>query len=112
MYHNEVIKHLIAFVSERNGIADKNRLSLHVQQKFNLVQERSVFYGKWFAIRFCSAASRNFSNTVLALSTLHRYDHIPFIVCLVTPTRNHLLLANATLLKKSVIHHKRCVRII
>lgn len=59
-----------------------------------------MFYCDWFAIRFCKAATRNFSNTVLALSALHRYDHVPFIVCLVTPSRSYLMLANTTFLKK------------
>ena len=100
MYNREIIEKLADFISSRNGIADKSRLASSVQQAFNLVKERSVFYGEWFAIRFCTAASRNFSNTVLALSALHRYDDIPFIVCLVTPMQNYLLLANTTFLRK------------
>ena len=54
----------------------------------------------WFAIRFCKSASRNFGNTVLALSALHRYDAIPFIVCLVTPICSYLMLANTTFHRK------------
>lgn len=100
MYNREVIGQLVAFISSMDSIADKSRLSSAVQQEFRLVKERSVFYGKWFAIRFCTAKFGNFSNTVLSLPTLHRYDDIPFIVCLVTPTRNDLLLANTTFLKK------------
>lgn len=100
MYNKEVIERLAAFVSGRNGIADKGSLSAAVQKAFDLVKERSVFYGEWFAIRFCTAASRNFSNTVLALSALHKYDDIPFVVCLVTPARNYLMLANTTFLRK------------
>ncbi len=78
----------------------KKYLSTMVQSAFNLVKERSVFYGPWFAIRFCSAATRNFGNTVLSLSALHKYDNIPFIVCLITSKQNDLLLANTTFLKK------------
>ena len=100
MYNREAIGRLVAFISNRDGVADKSGLSLAAQRAFSLVKERSVFYCEWFAIRFCTAASRNFGNTVLALSTLRKYDDIPFIVCLVTPTRNHLMLANATFLKK------------
>lgn len=100
MYNREVVGRLVDFISSRDGILDKSSLSSTVQQAFDLVKERSVFYCEWFAIRFCTATSRNFSNTVLALSALHRYDEIPFIVCLVTPTKNYLLLANTTFLKK------------
>ena len=100
MYNRVAIERLIAFVSSRDGVTDKIGLSSAVQQAFHLVKERSVFYCEWFAIRFCTAASRNFSNTILALSVLHKYDGIPFIVCLVTPARNYLMLANTTFLRK------------
>lgn len=100
MYNREIIGQLVEFISCRNGSTDKNRLQNAVQGEFGLVKERSVYYCEWFAIRFCKSASRNFGNTVLALSALHRYDGIPFIVCLVTPTRNYLMLANTTFLRK------------
>lgn len=100
MYNKELIEELVEFISDRNGIADKASLSTQVQQRFSLVKDRSVFYGDWFAIRFCKSASRNFGNTVLALSALHKYDEMPFIVCLVTPSKNYLMLANTTFLKK------------
>lgn len=100
MYNREIIERLVEFVSERNGNTDKSSLQSAVQEAFNLVKERSVYYCEWFAIRFCKSEKYNFSNTVLALSALHRYDDIPFIVCLVTPTRNYLMLANTTFLKK------------
>ena len=100
MYNSEIIGHLVNFISARDGNTNKSDLQNTVQKAFNLVKERSVYYCEWFAIRFCTSASRNFSNTVLALSALHQYDDIPFIVCLVTPTRNYLMLANTTFLRK------------
>ncbi len=100
MYNSAIIDQLIEYISSNDGIADKKNLGDLVQQEFGLIKERSVFYGKWFAIRFCSSPTVNFGNTVLSLSTLHKYDDIPFIVCLVTPQKNHLLLANTTFLKK------------
>lgn len=100
MYNREIIEQLVDFISSRDGNTDKSRLQNAVQEAFDLVKERSVYYCDWFAIRFCKAASRNFGNTVLALSALHRYDDIPFIVCLVTPARNYLMLANTTFLRK------------
>lgn len=109
MYNRDVIEQLAQYVFSQNGISDKAILQTSVQQKFNLVKERSVFYCEWFAIRFCKAASKNFSNTVLSLSALHRYDNRPFIVCLVTPTRNYLMLANATFLKK-ISHSSQALR--
>lgn len=100
MYNRKIIEQLVNFISDRDGNTDKSHLQNAVQDAFGLVKERSVYYCEWFAIRFCKSASRNFGNTVSALSALHRYDDIPFIVCLVTPSRNYLMLANTTFLRK------------
>ncbi len=100
MYNREIIRRLVDFISDRDGRTDKSHLQNAVQEAFDLIKARSVYYCDWFAIRFCKAASRNFGNTVLALSTLHQYDTIPFLVCWVTPTRNYLMLANTTFLRR------------
>lgn len=100
MYHHTEIKDLINFISSKDGIADKAALTKDVQQTFNLTKDRSVFYGESYAVRFCKAASKSFGNTVLSLSALRKYDRLPFIVCLVTPTQNYMLLANTTFLIK------------
>ena len=91
---------LASFVREHNGINDKRRLCALVVDKFGLTRDRSVFYCKDFAIRFSSAASANFSNTVLSLSNLRKVDDRPFVVCVTTPAENYLFLANSTLLRK------------
>ena len=100
MFNEIIVNNLISFISEKDGIRDKNLLCSCVQKEFGLVKDRSVFYCDWFAIRFCKSSSISFSNTVLSLSRLQKYDNRPFFVCLVTPSRNHLLLANTTFLKK------------
>ena len=109
MYNKDIIEQLTQYIFSQNGIADKALLQSSVQQKFHLIKERSVFYCEWFSIRFCKAATRNFGNTVLSLSVLHRYDDRPFFVCLVTPARNYLMLANATFLKK-ISHSSQALR--
>lgn len=109
MYNKKVIEKLAGFISGKNGKTDKSHLQDEVQREFDLVKDRSIYYCKWFAVRFCKAASRNFGNTVLALSALHRYDNIPFVVCLVTPARNYLMLANATFLRK-ISHSSQALR--
>lgn len=109
MYNKDIIDRLITFISNRDGIADKEDLSIAVQQEFHLAKNRSVFYCEWFAVRFCTADSSNFGNTVLSLSSLRRYDTFPFIVCLVTPNKNYLLLANTTFLKK-ISHSSQSLR--
>lgn len=91
---------LLDFVSTQHGINDKAKLAALIVEKFCLTQDRSVYYCADFAIRFSSGAGSSFSNTVLSLSNLKKVDSIPFLVCLVTPTENHILLANSTLLRK------------
>lgn len=97
---NNPLKHLVCFVQERGGINDKGALSQAVVKRFGLTKDRSVFYCADFAVRFSASASLNFSNTVLSLSSLKKFDDIPFVVCLVIPAENYCFLANTTLLKK------------
>lgn len=109
MYHKETIQRLAAFVSGWDGIGDKAALAQQVQEAFGLTKKGSVFCGEGFAIRFSSAA-RGFSNTVLALAKLQIYDAEPFLVCLVTPFKNHLMLANTTFLSK-ISHSSHTLRV-
>lgn len=99
MFNREVIQDVVNFIQSQDGVITKKELSERVKNKYNLTRDRSVFYGEWFAIRFCKVKS-TFSNTVLALSVLQKYDKIPFIVCAIKHDKNHLMLANATFLKK------------
>ena len=97
---NSSLKSLLRFIKNKDGINDKIKLSKLVADKFNLVKDRKVYYCRDFAIRFSSSKSQNFSNTVLSLSNLQKFDDRLFIVCLVTSLTNYLYLANTTFLKK------------
>lgn len=92
---------LFRFIREHNGIS-KGRLITIVSNTFCLIKDRSVYYCADFAIRFShsQSQSKNFNNTVLALSMLQKYDERPFIVCLVTPNENFCFIANTTFLKR------------
>lgn len=110
MYNREIMQSLVSFIAERDGITDKALLTRQVQSEFGLTKDRSVFACRDFAIRFCTANTRSFSNTVLSLSVLQKYDRIPFIVCLVTPEKNYLMLANTTFLRK-ISHSSQELRV-
>lgn len=110
MYNRVAVNEFISFAQSADGIADKRTLAIKAQQKFGLTKDRSVFYGKDFAVRFCSAASRSFGNTVLSLSALQKYDNQPVIVCLVTPKTNYLMLANTTFLRR-ISHSSQELRV-
>lgn len=94
------IQELLAFIEKHDGINDKSKLCKLVTDNFSLTKDRSVYYCKEFAIRYSSSNSKSFSNTVLSLSNLQKFDDRPFLVCLVTPSQNYIFLSNTTFLKK------------
>jgi hypothetical protein len=94
------IDRFIAFVASHNKINDKAKLAELTSKEFKLVKDRSVYYCDEFAVRFSASNGPNFGNTVLSLSNLQKYDSKPFLICLVTPDQNYLMLANTTFLKK------------
>lgn len=91
---------VVEFIESKDGELSKSQLEIQVAKRFDLIKDRSVFFNGDVAIRFSTARSRNFGNTVLSLSSLLKYDDRPFVVCLVTPEKNFLLLSNTTFLKK------------
>lgn len=97
---NKTIFDFIDFIKFKDGIGNKSRLIKETQRKFNLTKDRSVYYSEYFSVRFSFSSSTSFSNTVISLSNLQKYDDLPFIVCLVTPRKNILYLANTTFLQK------------
>lgn len=104
------LNQLLEAIALHNGINDKSRLAGILSAQFGLTKDRSVFYCEEFAIRFSSAAGMSFSNTVLSLSNLKKVDHLPFLVCLVTPSDNHVFLANTTMLRK-ISHSSQQLRV-
>lgn len=104
------VSDLVAFIRNSDGKVSKSKLSDLVQKEFRLVRDRSVYSSEHFAIRFSESRSSSFSNTVISLSALQKYDNIPFIVCLVTPRENILYLANTTFLSK-VSHSSQELRV-
>jgi hypothetical protein len=90
----------IDFIKSHDGIGNKAQLTELAVNQFNLTKDRSAYYCDSFAVRFSQSSSGGFSNTVLSLSKLQKYDNIPFLVCLVTDTDNKLYIANTTFLSK------------
>ena len=107
---SDSVDSLLRFIESHHGIANKDNLATIVQQEFGLARDRSVYYSGRYAIRYSWTRSASFSNTVIGLSIIQKYDEIPFLVCQVTPKRNILYLANATLLRK-VSHSSQALRI-
>ena len=91
----------ITFIDTQKETNDKKTLEEVASKEFNLTKDRKVFRAESFAVRFCYSSSKSFSNTVLSLSALEKYDHIPFFVVLVRKNLdNKIYLANTTFIKK------------
>lgn len=80
--------------------ANKAHLESLITKEFDLTKQRSVWTGSDFSIRFSTANEGTFSNVVLSLSALRKYDDKPFIICVVKPDSLEFLLSNSTFLKK------------
>lgn len=99
MYNRNEIEKLIDFIKE-NREKSKKELTDVVVRKFSLTKDRSVFYNAHYALRFSEAKTSGFSNTVLSLSALQKYDHLPFFIVVSTKGDNYLLMANTSFLTK------------
>ncbi len=80
--------------------ANKAQIEAAFLKRKGFKKERSVYVGNGFAIRFSEANTGSFSNVVLSLSALQKYDANPMVICVVRPDRLDFRLANATFLKK------------
>ena len=107
---NREIKSFIDFVKSKDGVGNKSVLIEESQKIFKLTKDRSVYYSKNFSVRFSYSSSTSFSNTVISLSNLQKYDNLPFLVCLVTPKKNILYIANSTFLQK-ISHSSQQLRV-
>ncbi len=99
---NKIVREFVDYVVSNNCPQnDKAKVKRTIQDKFSLVLDRSVLYCEYFAVRISYTKTTSFSNTVLSLSSLQKYDHIPFFVVLVSGVNtNKLFLANTTFLSK------------
>lgn len=100
IYNYEVVTLLTDESTKMANDLQKEQVIERLKSKFNLIKDRSVYYCDEFALRVSTSKSKSFSNTVLSLSALKKYDDKPFIALLITPYGNECYLANSTFLKK------------
>jgi len=103
-----MLSHFISFV-KTNVTGNKSTLIELVRKNFPLTKDGGIFYCNSFAVRF-SDGRKGFSNTILALSKLQKFDHMPVLVCLVMPHENKLFIANSSFLKK-ISHSSQQLRV-
>ncbi|PIU82756.1 MAG: hypothetical protein COS68_07655 [Elusimicrobia bacterium CG06_land_8_20_14_3_00_38_11] len=107
---NKDVFSFIDFIKSNDGIGNKALLIKKAQRKFKLTRDRSVYYSGYFSVRFSYSSSSGFSNTVISLSNLQKYDDLPFLVCLVTLKKNILYIGNTTFLQK-ISHSSQDLRV-
>lgn len=99
---DEEARAFIAYITDRSTPQhNKAEVESTAAARFSLIKDRKVYYNKSFAVRFCYISRSSFSNTVLSLSALEKYDGIPFFVVVVSRDMdNKIFLANTTFLRK------------
>ena len=100
---NKNCKEFVRFIIEEAPKHNKATVEDAANRKYHFIKDRKVYHNQYFAVRFnySKSSSDSFSNTVLSLSALDKYDRIPFFVVLVRQSADNLiLLANSTFLKK------------
>ncbi len=100
---NNICKEFVRYITHEAPKYNKANVEDAASSAFHFIKDRKVFHNQYFAVRFnySKSDSDSFSNTVLSLSALEKYDKIPFFVVLVRKSAdNMILLANTTFLKK------------
>lgn len=83
-----------------NAEISKPAFAAAIAKHFGLAKARSVFFADDFAVRFCYSKVSSFSNCVVSLAVLQKFDDRPFLVCLLRPSGVQTFLANSTFIKK------------
>lgn len=104
---NDLVHKFVDDIANNAPIGNKDAVIRFALSKYQLTQDRKVYYCRYFAVRFSYSQSGSFSNTVLSLSALQKYDKIPFIVVLVRNNKSNIVyLANSTFISK-ISHSSR-----
>jgi hypothetical protein len=104
----EIISALQEFKT-KNPKANKAEIERFFAAYVPVRAERSIFVGPNYAFRFSEANTGSFSNVVLSLSALQKYDTLPVVICIVRPDRLDFRLINSTFLKR-ISHSSHALR--
>ena len=105
---NKIVHQFVDDIISNAPTGDKDSVIKYVCDKYHFTRDRKVYYCRYFAVRFSYSQSGSFSNTVLSLSALQKYDKIPFFVVLVRNSATNILyLTNSSFLSKISHSSKR-----
>lgn len=100
---NKECTDFIRFITQNEDCHNKPTLINSCIDRFALLKTGALYYNQYLAVRFSYSKnkSNNFSNTILAIAKLKKFDHIPFFVVLVRKDESPLiLLANSSFISK------------
>lgn len=100
---NKNVHDFVELIERNKSINTKEEMISIVTQTIAMVRDgRAVFHTNFFAVVFCYSKNSSFSNVVLSLSKLEKYDHIPCFVVLVRKNLDNVIyMINTTLLDKN-----------
>lgn len=109
---NEIVRDFIDTIVRNVAIETKEELITAVMKRFPMVKDgRSLYHTESFAVVFCYSKNNAFSNVVISLSKLEKYDGIPCFVVVVKRGRpNAVYMINTTLIDK-VSHSSKDLRV-
>ena len=109
---NQLVHDFVRLIENNKGINTKEEMIDVVCQNFTMVKDgRAVYHTAFFAVVFCYSKNNSFSNVVLSLSKLEKYDHIPcFVVLVKKDLDNAIYMINTTFLDK-ISHSSNDLRV-
>lgn len=109
---NQLVHRFVELVEKNKEINTKEEMIEVVCQNFTMVKDgRALYHTDFFAVVFCYSKNKSFSNVVLSLSKLEKYDHIPcFVVLVKKDLDNVIYMINTTFLDK-ISHSSNDLRI-
>lgn len=99
---NTLVHEFVELIEKNKSINTKEGMIKTVCSNFAMVKDgRAVYHTDFFAVVFCYSKNNSFSNVVLSLSKLKKYDRIPcFVVLIKKDLDNVIYLINSTFLDK------------
>lgn len=109
---NQLVHDFVRLVENNREINTKEEMIEVACQNFTMVKDgRAIYHTDFFAVVFCYSKNNSFSNVVLSLSKLEKYDHIPcFVVLVKKDLDNVIYMINTTFLDK-ISHSSNDLRI-
>ena len=108
---NTLVHEFVELIENNKSINTKEEMIKTVCSNFAMVKDgRAVYHTDFFAVVFCYSKNNSFSNVVLSLSKLKKYDRIPCFVVLVKKDLDNIIyLINSTFLDK-ISHSSKYLR--